>query len=151
MQRPLNKLSHSRLDLSEFYELKDTNFKPPAPVQQPNKPPTFKIPSSSDIIEEDIPPPRPKSPPTNFSFQKFTPPPKEDNVLSNPRNIHCVVIADHIMDCPICSRFYRNYTPIYNIIILILGIALVVLIIKCNNNKQFMNYIKSSSSGPPTI
>lgn len=48
-----------------------------------------------------------------------------------PRSLHCIVIADHIMDCPLCSRFYRNYTPFYNIIIMVLLIILIFLFIRC--------------------
>lgn len=156
-QRSSIKMNQGRSNLSDFYELKDTP--PPQPARQ------FKIPSSSDIIgsqepQSSGPSPatvmRPNPPPSpsvpSYSFQKFRndpPPSDESNLLANPRNIHCVVIADHIMDCPICSRFYRNYTPIYNVIILILGIAIVVLIIRCNN-KNMSGYIRPAMP-PPTI
>ena len=159
--------------MSDFYELKDSNTSPPpmSSIQSPPRPQQpFKIPSSTSLIsqEEDVqrpmmavkqppPPPSTQPPPVRFSYQKLGPPSpsysqqmsEENSLLANPRNIHCVVIADHIMDCPICSRFYRNYTPIYNLIILILGIALIVLIIKCNNRNVPTTYIRTSSTPPP--
>lgn len=172
MQRPSIKMYQGRMNVSDFYELKDS---PPAPAPSPAsssmmmsspvaKPSsTFKIPSSSDLMVNDEPPSRPSTPPPSRFAYSFSNPPtpktqppssSDDSILSNPRNIHCVVIADHIMECPICSRFYRNYTPIYNIIILILGIALIVLIIKCNN-RSFPQAAAALANfnrpAPPTI
>lgn len=140
-QRSSIKMTQGRANLGDLYELKDSQ--PPMPPPQPRN---FKIPSSSDIIGNQEMNSTPSQQPARhvassgpkFTYQKFSPPPSnEDNFISNPRNIHCVVIADHIMDCPICSRFYRNYTPIYNVIILILGIALIVLIIKYSTRNNF--------------
>lgn len=155
-QRASIKMNQGRANLSDFYELKDSNVPPPPSMASTSR--NFKIPSSSDILEDVAPPPPPKppAPSPRFSYQKFASPSpasshdSESNLLANPRNIHCVVIADHIMDCPICSRFYRNYTPIYNVIILILGIALIILIIKCNN-KNFPNYIRAAVPPAPTL
>jgi len=104
--------------------------------------PTFTIPSSSNIgIEkEEIKSIKPYFPARQAYYQDSYPqqqqlqpqqqPPQE--VYTSPRNLHCIVIADHIVDCPICSRFYRNYTPIYNVIILILIIVLIVFIVRSN-------------------
>lgn len=157
-QRSSIKMTQGRGNPGDFYELKDSQT--PTPPQPRN----FKIPSSTDLLgsqEVDSPPaphpPRPLPPaPPKYAFQKFSSPPpstSDDSLIANPRNIHCVVIADHIMDCPICSRFYRNYTPIYNVIILILGIALIILIIKYStkNNFQTTAYIRPPSASPATL
>lgn len=90
----------------------------------------FTIPSSSHLIE-----PEPSAPirsyvpsrPVYFHESPSSPP---HEVYTSPRNLHCVVIADHIVDCPICSRFYRNYSPLYNGIIIVLVIILVVILFK---------------------
>jgi hypothetical protein len=69
---------------------------------------------------------------------------------TSARNLHCIVIADHIVDCPICSRFYRNYTPVYNVIILILVIVLIVFIIRSNNRPVYPN-IASAPVAKPAV
>lgn len=95
----------------------------------------FTIPSSSTMIESEASktPSKPYFPVRNAYFQE--PPtrhPQPHDVYTSPRNLHCVVIADHIMECPICSRFYRNYSPLYNTIIVILLILLLIIIYRNN-------------------
>ena len=45
-------------------------------------------------------------------------------------NISCLVISEHIKDCPICSKFYNNDNTIYIIIIVILAIICLLLLKK---------------------
>jgi hypothetical protein len=170
-QRSSIKTNQGRINMSDFYELKETSPPPPPPPPSPQ----FKIPSSTSLLaptqgepslrhhqtmETPMPPSHQQPSQVRFSYQKLGGGDRhhkssshsssdENSLLSNPRNIHCVVIADHIMDCPICSRFYRNYTPIYNLIILILGIALIVLIIKCNNKNIPMQPVFTRPTPPP--
>jgi hypothetical protein len=42
----------------------------------------------------------------------------------------CIQIADHIKDCPICSKFYNNDKTIYIIAICILAIICILLLKK---------------------
>ena len=116
----------------------------------------FTIPSSSHMIEKE-PAPHPSPPSSTPAFtptynpirsttryarapsyhhEQETPQyiPSDNTYNTSPRNLHCIVIADHIVDCPICSRFYRNYTPIYNVIIFILVVILMIMIIRVNRS-----------------
>lgn len=139
MQRPFTKKN----DIKEFYELRDVQSQqqpPPIQSQQQKittlseqKPRTFTIPSSSRLKEDGAPAYVPER--QAYMRNSYSPVQPQD-YTSAPRNIHCIVIADHIIDCPICSRLYRNYTPIYNTIIGIMLIALIVLIIKYNRYPQ---------------
>lgn len=97
---------------------------PPSP-----KPRQFTIPSSSAFTPP--PAPKPQFQPSSYQFmnvsqqqQQFSP---QD---VSPRSLHCITIAEHIVDCPICGRLYRNYTPIYTIMIVILVIVIISLLIK---------------------
>ena len=115
----------------------------------------FTIPSSSHMIEKEVaishhpsPPSSPSHPSPTYNpirsmrsygrspyYQEDQQQPPHYNIpseITSPRNLHCIVIADHIVDCPICSRFYRNYTPIYNVIIFILVVILMIMIIRMN-------------------
>lgn len=149
MQRPFTKKN----DIKEFYELRDVQpQQPQQPLQSQQKttalseqkPRTFTIPSSSRLKEDLTPAYVPER--QAYMRNSYIPTPLHDGGYTPaPRNIHCIVIADHIIDCPICSRLYRNYTPIYNTIIGIMLIALIVLIIKYNRYQQPRSMILSSS------
>ena len=43
----------------------------------------------------------------------------------------CLEIADHVSNCPICSRFYKNDNTIYIIAIVVLLIICILLLKKC--------------------
>lgn len=95
----------------------------------------FTIPSSSTMIDQESskPPSKPYFPVRAAYFPETpTRHPQQHDAYTSPRNLHCVVIADHIMECPICSRFYRNYSPLYNTIIVILVVLLLVIIYRNN-------------------
>lgn len=51
--------------------------------------------------------------------------PGENSAL---RNISCLEIADHIKDCPICSRFYNCDKTVYIICIVVLAIVCLLLL-----------------------
>ena len=48
----------------------------------------------------------------------------------DPSEISCMEIANHIKDCPICSKFYDNDKSIYIIIIVVLSIICLLLLKK---------------------
>jgi len=46
----------------------------------------------------------------------------------NPMNIPCIVIANHIGNCPICSRYYNSDRTGYVVVIIILAIVCLLLL-----------------------
>jgi len=138
MQRPSYDFPKQKkfTDTTEFYELKDQpDFSRKSSASQNNTPPksSFTIPSSSNLLEN-----RSRSQSSNpvYAPPRLEELPSRENPAHSqsshvsPRSLHCIVIADHIMDCPICSKFYRNYSPFYNITILIMALALMFLFIR---------------------
>ena len=51
---------------------------------------------------------------------------------SNPAltDISCLDIANHVSDCPICSKFYNNDKTVYIIVIVVLAIVCLLLLKK---------------------
>ena len=45
-------------------------------------------------------------------------------------NISCLDIANHVKDCPICSKFYNNDKTVYIIVIVVLTIICLLLLKK---------------------
>lgn len=134
-----------KLDTTEFFELRENT----AQEQQQLDKPAYKIPSSSNLLGASSNGGGSNNSktykPANQAYysddqNEF----KTSQNYISPRSLHCIVIADHILDCPICSRFYRNYTPFYNIIIMILLIMLIFLFIKC----QKLTIISHKPSSP---
>lgn len=129
MQRIYDVPKTKKLDTREFFELRENT-----PQEQLEAKPAYKIPSSSNLLNnsgssnnnKQFKPAAQAYPPEDIQ-RDF----KTSQQYISPRGLHCIVIADHILDCPICSRFYRNYTPFYNIIIMILLMMLVFLFIRC--------------------
>ena len=52
---------------------------------------------------------------------------KQDPMPQYPP-ISCIEISRHIMDCPICSRFYKNDNTMYIIAIVVLAIVCLLLL-----------------------
>lgn len=42
----------------------------------------------------------------------------------------CVDINDHIVNCPICSKYYQNHTTVYVGIIILLGFIILIFLLK---------------------
>jgi hypothetical protein len=42
----------------------------------------------------------------------------------------CIDVNDHIMACPICSKYYQNYTSVYIGIIILLGFIILIFLLK---------------------
>ena len=139
MQRLYDVPKMKKLDTKEYYELRENT------PQEPLEKPGYKIPSSSNLLNGNSGSSNnnntgvsSSSNAKSYKAANHAYPPedyqqnyKTSQQYISPRGLHCIVIADHILDCPICSRFYRNYTPFYNIIIMILLILLVFLFIRC--------------------
>jgi hypothetical protein len=59
---------------------------------------------------------------------------QEVNVMNHhppmlmPSTINCIDISNHIQNCPICSRFYKNDTTVHIVIIVILGLICILLL-----------------------
>ena len=126
MQRIYDIPKKKKFDTAEFFELRENSAQEQQQFEM--KPTSFKIPSSSSLINSN----KTYKPASQAYDDDNTVAPKDKQTpYISPRGIHCVVIADHIMDCPICSRFYRNYTPFYNVVIMILLMILIFLFIRC--------------------
>lgn len=131
MQRIYDVPRKKKMDTAEFFELRENTQQEQQQFEM--KPPaSYKIPSSSNLMSSSggNRTYKPASMAYDDGKDKDRPPQQQTPYVS-PRSIHCVVIADHIMDCPICSRFYRNYTPFYNVVFLILLTILIFLFIRC--------------------
>ncbi len=46
----------------------------------------------------------------------------------DPFSFSCLDVANHVKDCPICSKFYNNDKSLYIILIVLLSIICVLLI-----------------------
>lgn len=139
MQRMYDVPKKRKIDTTEFFELRENS--PQEKLQQMEMKPAYKIPSSSNLLNSNTKTYKPAM----QAYASNESSPKDNNKQSSymsPRSLHCIVIADHIMDCPICSRFYRNYTSFYNIMIMILLIVLIFLFIRC----QKLTILASSRS-----
>jgi hypothetical protein len=44
------------------------------------------------------------------------------------RDLNCVEVSDHIQNCPVCSKFYKQDTSIYMIMIILLSIICILLL-----------------------
>jgi len=55
------------------------------------------------------------------------PPPQAPQPFYNPQQFNCIDIANHIHDCPICSKFYDNDKTMYIITIVVLAIICLLL------------------------
>lgn len=148
MQRIYDVPKNKKLDTREFFELRENTAQ-----EQLEAKPAYKIPSSSNLLNnaagvaggastKSYKPAAQAYAPDDFP-RDF----KTSQQYISPRGLHCIVIADHILDCPICSRFYRNYTPFYNIIIMILLMVLIFLFIRCQ--KLTLMYSRPYANLPP--
>ena len=63
----------------------------------------------------------------NFLVQQ-PPMPGSYSLEENSKSPTCLEIADHVSNCPICSKFYKNDNSIYIIAIIILSIMCVLLL-----------------------
>jgi hypothetical protein len=52
------------------------------------------------------------------------------NIPFNQNNCipNCIQIAEHIRDCPICCKFYKNDNTVYIIVIIVLAIMCLLLL-----------------------
>lgn len=144
MQRMYDVPKKRKIDTTEYFELRENT--PQEQLQQQQQfeiKPAYKIPSSSNLLNNTNNTTKTYKPATQaYSHESDVSKEKQSSSYMSPRSLHCIVIADHIMDCPICSRFYRNYTPFYNIVIMILLIVLIFLFIRC----QKLTILASSRS-----
>lgn len=133
MQRIYDVPRKKKIDTAEFFELRENTQQEQQQFEM--KPPaSYKIPSSSNMLAAASGGGSNRTyKPASVAYDdgKDKDRPHQQTPYVSPRSIHCVVIADHIMDCPICSRFYRNYTPFYNVVFLILLTILIFLFIRC--------------------
>lgn len=56
--------------------------------------------------------------------------------ISNRDNLNCIDVANHIKNCPICSKFYENDKSMYVVAIIILIIICIILIRKVLENYE---------------
>ena len=58
----------------------------------------------------------------------FQPPPETTSSKTTVGSPTCLEISDHVRNCPICSRFYKNDNAIYIIAIVVLSIICILLL-----------------------
>lgn len=144
MQRIYDVPKNKKPDTTEFFDLRENSPQENLSEMKP----AYKIPSSSNLIRTNNktynPAVQAYAPDENTHHQKQ----QHQTSYISPRSLHCIVIADHIMDCPICSRLYRNYTPFYNIIIMILLMLLVFMFIRCQKMSILMPHNRPYTPAP---
>jgi hypothetical protein len=81
------------------------------------------------------PPPQGGPEEPQFQEEEMVPMPRELRIPSrpDPMNFHCIDIATHIQNCPVCSKFYNGDKSLYNIIIVVLAIVCILLLKKVMN------------------
>jgi|DEB0MinimDraft_12_1074336.scaffolds.fasta_scaffold162562_1 hypothetical protein len=91
----------------EQLQNKVRQFQPPPPEAGMSIP-------EQNVGNQAMPPPR----------ENYTPPPP----MMTQNNPSCLAIAEHVKDCPICSKFYNNDNTIYIIVIVVLAIICILLL-----------------------
>ena len=66
------------------------------------------------------------STPINEAFTENTPPQQNRPLIMSS----CIDVNDHIVSCPICSKYYQNYTSVYIGIIILLGFIILIFLLK---------------------
>ena len=62
--------------------------------------------------------------PQHFMFEE----PVKKHHFYEPEELSCMTVANHIKDCPICSKFYNCDTSIYIVCIVLLIMVCVILL-----------------------
>ena len=116
-----NSMAHSSMP---HPNMMPPNMPPPPPIQRPSME-NFVHPKNNNFFDNS----------SIIQTPEFFNGPKP--VKNNSSELSCVEVADHIENCPICSKFYRNNNTIFLIIIFILSIFCLILLKKvldiCNN------------------
>jgi len=71
--------------------------------------------------------------PKKYHIEQYPPSRVKEEVktIDMPKNSpSCLDVAEHIMNCPLCSKFYHNDNTIYIITIIVLVIIVVLLLKK---------------------
>ena len=67
------------------------------------------------------------------SNQHANQPMSHEKMAIDPFSFSCLDVANHVKDCPICSKFYNTDKSMYVVIILLLTIICVILLKKLLN------------------
>lgn len=61
--------------------------------------------------------------------EQYIPPQSQHATTMMPTDTNsCLAIAEHVKDCPICSKFYKNDNTVYIIVIVVLAIICILLL-----------------------
>jgi hypothetical protein len=90
-------------------------------------------PSESGMFPRPPPPP----PPPNMIDQDITPYTSNTDDIKSKYGLSnspsCLEVADHIANCPICSKFYNTDKTMHIVIIVLLAIICIILLKKILN------------------
>ena len=129
---------------------------PPQPQYQPQSKPQFSMPirqhmppmyqrdrepyeqPSYNLNPTSLMPYIPQTPPSVVYQQPQLPVPSNSTPIheafttEQPKPImsSCIDVNDHIMACPICSKYYQNYSSVYIGIIILLGFIILIFLLK---------------------
>ena len=134
----------TEMPASRYYNSPSESFMmpqpPPPPLTMPYAPGHMTAMSSphSASIEYDMPSnstPIGKALSEDFDFSSSTTNHSEGMSMAPPRtprlmDATCVDINDHIVNCPICSKYYQNHTTVYVGIIILLGFIILIFLLK---------------------
>lgn len=100
----------------------------PSPLYQREieQQPSYHNPNPTSLMPYIPQTPPSVQPPTNSTpiHEAFT------EQSPRPIMLSCIEVNDHIMTCPICSKYYHNYTSIYIGIIILLGFIILIFLLK---------------------
>jgi hypothetical protein len=86
----------------------------------------FDMPSNATPIGKALSEDFDFSSPSNHNEGMSTPPARVPRLM----DATCVDINDHIVNCPICSKYYQNHTTVYVGIIILLGFIILIFLLK---------------------
>jgi hypothetical protein len=122
--------------ISDLVELDTLPVKGTGSVRQMNHGP----PAYEQYQHMQQPPPHffqggPPIPRPSPQFLRPPPPPVqketfEENLEDDDKDkkLNCIDIAEHVKDCPICSKFYKRDNTLYIIVIVVLAIITILLL-----------------------
>lgn len=86
------------------------------------------------VVQEQFTPEQPKyNPPASYNIPEYTGYGQQGGYIQEP---NCIMIAEHVQSCPICSQLYNsNVNKLYLMLLAIVSIICILLIKKILDDK----------------
>lgn len=120
-------------DLADIDELDTLPVKGTGSVRQMHRgPPTYEQYQHMQQSPPQFFHGHPGQPIPSPQFLRAPPPPAQkesfEENLEDDKKLNCIDIAEHVKDCPICSKFYKRDNTLYIIVIVVLAIITILLL-----------------------